>query len=70
MGTWFQGSLSYKEKLNRHRRVMKFSKYTPKIPFQVFIAPSACVIGNVSIGTKSSVWYNAILRGFSLLYIR
>jgi carbonic anhydrase/acetyltransferase-like protein (isoleucine patch superfamily) len=28
-----------------------------------FVAPSATVVGNVSIGEHSSVWYNAVLRG-------
>jgi carbonic anhydrase/acetyltransferase-like protein (isoleucine patch superfamily) len=29
----------------------------------VFIAQGAVVLGDVSIGTESSVWYNAVLRG-------
>ncbi len=29
----------------------------------VFIAHGAVVLGDVSIGTDSSVWYNAVLRG-------
>ena len=29
----------------------------------VFIAPNATVIGNVSLGSESSVWFNAVLRG-------
>lgn len=29
----------------------------------VFIAPSANVMGDVKIGAKSSVWYGAVLRG-------
>ncbi len=28
-----------------------------------FIAPGAVVVGDVSIGRESSVWYNAVLRG-------
>jgi len=28
-----------------------------------FVAPSATVVGNVTIGEHSSVWYNAVLRG-------
>jgi carbonic anhydrase/acetyltransferase-like protein (isoleucine patch superfamily) len=31
----------------------------------VFIAPGAAIIGNVRLGTHSSVWYNAVLRGDS-----
>lgn len=29
----------------------------------VFLAPTAQLIGNVSIGEKSSIWYNCVLRG-------
>lgn len=32
-------------------------------PATVFIAPSASVVGNVTIGSRSSVWYNCVLRG-------
>jgi carbonic anhydrase/acetyltransferase-like protein (isoleucine patch superfamily) len=28
-----------------------------------FVASSAAVIGDVSIGTNTSIWYGAILRG-------
>jgi carbonic anhydrase/acetyltransferase-like protein (isoleucine patch superfamily) len=28
-----------------------------------FIAPGAVVVGDVSVGRESSVWYNAVLRG-------
>lgn len=29
----------------------------------VFIAPNASVIGKVTIGPKSSIWYNTVVRG-------
>lgn len=29
----------------------------------IFVAPNASVIGNVTLGDQSSVWYNAVLRG-------
>ncbi|CAI7900925.1 unnamed protein product [Closterium sp. NIES-53] len=35
----------------------------PEVPANAFVAPSAAVIGDVQIGQRSSVWYNAILRG-------
>ena len=28
-----------------------------------FVAPNASVVGRVAIGTKSSVWYGAVIRG-------
>lgn len=37
--------------------------FTPKIDSSCFIAANAAIIGNVSIGEKSSIWYNVVLRG-------
>ena len=28
-----------------------------------WVAPGACVVGNVTLGDESSVWYNAVIRG-------
>ena len=36
---------------------------SPHLEEQVFIAPSADVIGDVHIGEKSSVWFNVTIRG-------
>jgi len=35
----------------------------PQIDSSVFIAPTAAVIGNVTIGKGSSVWFNCVIRG-------
>ncbi|MFG6116595.1 gamma carbonic anhydrase family protein [Halobacillus sp. MO56] len=35
----------------------------PEVDTSVFIAPGAHVIGDVSIGKESSIWFNAVLRG-------
>lgn len=35
----------------------------PQLADDVFIAPGARVIGRVSIGAGSSVWFNCVLRG-------
>ncbi len=35
----------------------------PKIGKDVFIAPTACVIGDVEIGDGTSIWYGAVIRG-------
>ncbi len=37
----------------------------PTIADDVFIAPGAMVIGNVTIGAGASIWYNAVVRGDS-----
>lgn len=37
--------------------------HTPKVSEGVFIAEGARVIGDVSIGRQSSIWFNTVLRG-------
>ncbi len=44
----------------------RLDRYLPKKPALgrgVYLAPGAVVVGDVKIGAKSSVWYNAVLRG-------
>ena len=43
--------------------IMPFKNKKPRIHRSVFIAPGAHVIGDVSIGAHSSVWFTAVLRG-------
>lgn len=40
-----------------------FNGITPKVAASAFVAPGARVIGDVSIGADSSIWYNVVLRG-------
>ena len=40
-----------------------FLKAKPRLGRGVYIARGAVVVGDVTIGEQSSVWYNAILRG-------
>ena len=47
-------------------RAVKFGTSKPDIN-GAFIAPSATVIGKVKIGSNSSVWYGAIIRGGQVL---
>ncbi len=42
---------------------MTFGNQVPKIGKEVFVAPNAHVIGDVSIGENSSIWYNVVVRG-------
>lgn len=44
-------------------RLDQFLRKTPKIGKGVFIAKTATVIGDVTLGAQSSVWYGAVLRG-------
>ncbi len=42
---------------------MDFKGMSPSIAKNVFIAPSADIIGEVSIGSGSSIWFGCVLRG-------
>ena len=37
--------------------------FTPQVGEDVFLAENATVIGDVVIGDKCSIWFNAVLRG-------
>lgn len=37
--------------------------FVPKLDATVFVAPTAQIIGNVHIGSLSSVWFQTVLRG-------
>jgi len=41
----------------------RYKEHVPKVHQSAFVAESAAVIGNVTIGKESSVWFNATLRG-------
>jgi carbonic anhydrase/acetyltransferase-like protein (isoleucine patch superfamily) len=41
----------------------RFLRAQPKLGKNVFIASTAVVIGDVTLGAHSSVWYGAVLRG-------
>jgi carbonic anhydrase/acetyltransferase-like protein (isoleucine patch superfamily) len=43
--------------------VYKLQDSSPTIASSAYVAPSACVIGNVALAELSSVWFGAILRG-------
>ena len=43
--------------------ILQFDSKTPKIDPSVFIAPGSHIIGDVTIGQWSSVWFAAVLRG-------
>ena len=41
----------------------RFGDLTPHVAASAFVAPGARIIGNVTIGEDSSIWYNCVLRG-------
>lgn len=63
LGSAMQGRYAIKEGLSKHQTLQAFANKWPKISEDNFLAPNASVIGDVSIGQRSSVWYGAVLRG-------
>ena len=43
--------------------LLSFEGKTPRIDPAAFVAPGACLIGDIEIGPEASVWYNCVLRG-------
>lgn len=43
--------------------ILEHKGVTPQLDASVFLAPGACVIGDVLIGEQSSLWFNVIVRG-------
>jgi len=43
--------------------ILEYNGVAPQIAPSVFLAPSACVIGDVQIGEESSLWFNVLVRG-------
>lgn len=41
----------------------RYGEFVPQIAADVFIAPSADVIGNVKIGAGSGIWFHCLVRG-------
>lgn len=46
-----------------HERLAKFLGQTPAVSSAAFVAPNATVLGAVTLGAQSSVWYGCVLRG-------
>lgn len=45
------------------KKIMPYKDLIPKIDPTVFVAEGARVIGEVTIGENSGIWYNTVLRG-------
>ena len=43
--------------------IVSYKGKKPAIASNVFVAPSAQIIGNVNIGEEATIWFNAVLRG-------
>src|SRR5262245_22480559 len=48
-----------------------FEGKSPRVHPTAFVAPTACLIGDVTVEENASVWYNAVVRAdFSPIVIR
>ncbi|NLP43586.1 MAG: gamma carbonic anhydrase family protein [Peptococcaceae bacterium] len=43
--------------------LIPYLEHQPQVASNVFIAPGAKIIGQVSIDTEASIWFNCVLRG-------
>lgn len=43
--------------------ILEIGEKTPKIDPSCFVAPNATVVGSVTVGPNSSLWYGCVLRG-------
>ncbi len=43
--------------------ILSYDGNSPEIPDSVFVADGARIIGRVCVGERSSIWFNAVLRG-------
>ena len=44
-------------------QIIMLNGHTPIIADDAFVAPGSRIIGDVEIGSESSIWYNCVLRG-------
>lgn len=63
LGCRLQGNYYFQEQLSRHRTLMNIFDKVPAVDKDAFLAPSASLIGDVEVGSKSSIWYGCVLRG-------
>lgn len=45
------------------KQLYTFDTKTPDVGKKVFIAPGAVLVGDVTVGDESSIWFNAVIRG-------
>ena len=57
--------------MNKAQAVARVASKSPALGESVFVAPNASVMGEVTLGRGSSVWYGAVVRGeWALLLLR
>ncbi len=53
----------------RQNLIIPLNGHTPRVDRSAYIAPNACLIGQVEIGPEASIWFGCVLRG-DINYIR
>ncbi len=43
--------------------ILEYTGKRPQLGADVFVAEGACLIGDVQVGERSSIWFNSVLRG-------
>ena len=43
--------------------ILPFRDRSPKVADDAFVAPTATIVGDVTVGSESSIWFGAVLRG-------
>ena len=46
-----------------HKNLIPYNGITPQIHENVFLANGAYIIGDVTIGSHSTIWFNTVIRG-------
>ena len=59
----FVFSKYFKKKVCRHRRLNIIADKIPMVKQEAWIAPNSALIGNVTLGEDSTIWYGAVIRG-------
>lgn len=55
--------IGYLEPLSRHRHIMSLYDRIPAIVYNSFVAPNASVIGEVYVGSRSTISFGAVVNG-------
>lgn len=53
--------------MSKHQTLQAFANARPQLSEDIFVAPNSSLIGDVTLGKGSSVWYGAVLRGKGLM---
>lgn len=62
-GSVLSKDIAYLEPLSRHRSVMPLYDLEPSIFLNSFVAPNSTIVGEVSVGHDTSIWYGCVIRG-------